>query len=95
MRRAGCTLAALAEVSLHARHAPLKAFVEENHYAGTWPATRFAFGLHAPGRTAPAGAGGATVLDAVEYLARDLGRTDVVRWIAAQRAELDRAGGGR
>lgn len=34
------------EVSLHARHAPLKAFVEENHYAGTWPATRFAFGLH-------------------------------------------------
>lgn len=34
------------EVSLHARHAPLKAFVEEHHYAGTWPATRFAFGLH-------------------------------------------------
>lgn len=51
--------------------------------------------LHAPGRTAPAGAGGATVLDAVEYLARDLGRADVVRWIAAQRAELDRAGGDR
>jgi len=34
------------EVALHARHAPLKAFVEEHHYAGTWPATRFAFGLH-------------------------------------------------
>lgn len=34
------------EVALHARHAPLKAFVEENHYSSSWPATRFAFGLH-------------------------------------------------
>lgn len=47
--------------------------------------------VHAPGREAPTGAGGATVLDAVETLAHDLGRPDVVRWIAAQRAELDRA----
>ena len=34
------------EVALHPRHAVLKAFVERHHYAGTWPATRFAFGLH-------------------------------------------------
>ena len=47
--------------------------------------------VHAPGREAPTGAGGATVLDAVETLAHDLGRPDVVRWIAAQRAELTRA----
>ena len=51
--------------------------------------------VHAPGREAPTGAGGATVLDAVEALARDLGRGDVVAWIAAQRAELNRAGGAR
>lgn len=34
------------EVALHPKHAPLKAFTEEHHYAGTWPATRFAVGLH-------------------------------------------------
>lgn len=34
------------EVALHPKHGPLKSFVVLHHYAATWPATRFAFGLH-------------------------------------------------